>query len=269
MKKILLIAAMSAALFITSCKDDKKETPSTVTPIEVKQQQNAIFFDISATWCPPCGTYGIPAFKAAIETSPEKTIAVNAHVTSSDLGSTTGQNLADFYEATGIPTLVAGNEKTGAYTDIDYTKGVLLGFANKIWAKTSMVNTLIETKVEGEDLKITTNSKFFSDASTDGKYRMAVWMLEDGVKNIQQHSTGGAKVIDHNHLLRASLTPTFGQELSSTPILKDQIIKNDFTLNIAGKDKTKLTIVAVVWKETSKNGKPYYEYVNADQIHLQ
>jgi thiol-disulfide isomerase/thioredoxin len=268
MKKIVLLSTLFAFLFVTSCKDDKKETPSTVTPIEVTQQQNAIFFDISATWCPPCGTYGIPAFAAAIETSPEKTVAINTHVSSSDLGTATGQDLADFYQATGIPTLAVGNEKTGAFTDINYTKGVMLGFANKIWAKTSLANTLIETKIEGEDIKVTTNSKFFSDAETDGKYRMSVWMLEDGVMNKQSHSTGGVKVIEHNHVLRASLTPTFGKELSTEAILKDKMFTNDFTVNIAGKDMTKLTLVAVIWKETSKDGNPFYTFINADKLHL-
>jgi hypothetical protein len=42
MKKIVLLSTLFAFLFVTSCKDDKKETPSTVTPIEVTQQQNAI-----------------------------------------------------------------------------------------------------------------------------------------------------------------------------------------------------------------------------------
>jgi thiol-disulfide isomerase/thioredoxin len=135
MKKIILLAAIAASFSITSCKDDKKETPSTVTPIEVTQQQNAIFFDISATWCPPCGTFGIPAFAAAIETSPEKTVAINTHVSSSDLGTATGQDLADFYQATGIPTLAVGNEKTGAFTDINYTKGVMLGLLIKFGQK--------------------------------------------------------------------------------------------------------------------------------------
>ena len=115
---------------------------------------------------------------------------------------------------------------------------------------------------------MTTNSKFFSDAETDGKYRMSVWMLEDGVMNKQEHSVGGRKVIEHNHVLRASLTPTFGKELSTEPILKNAILKNEFSVNVAGKDMSKLTLVTVIWKETTINGKPFYNFVNADQIHL-
>lgn len=270
MKKLFLFSAVAFALILQSCKDSNTTTTPKPNSIEVKQQQNAVFFDISATWCGPCGTYGIPAFASAIAVNEDKTVAINTHVSSSDLGTQTGQDIANAYGATSIPTLAVGNEKTGAYTDPNYTKDKLIGFANTIWAKTAMANTKIEATVTGDDLALKTHTKFFSDAETDGKYKLSVWITEDGVNNRQYHSDGTYKNIIHNHVLRSSLTPSFGMELSAEPIVKNKLFTNEFTASLAGKDKSKLTVNTVIWKEyTDTNNKTAYKFVNADKIHLQ
>lgn len=72
MKKIRLVMLATLITGLVSCGDDDGATPNSggsgggggdETGLTVEATQNSFLGYVGATWCPPCGAYGGPAFK--------------------------------------------------------------------------------------------------------------------------------------------------------------------------------------------------------------
>lgn len=64
MKKLSLLSLFFVAvLAVTSCKKEENNATPTENPAAgIAQEQKAVGFYLSGTWCGPCGLYGKPAW---------------------------------------------------------------------------------------------------------------------------------------------------------------------------------------------------------------
>jgi len=74
MKKLILLSSVAGLLiFAAGCKKDKVEdtnggsTGGGTAALVVEKTQRGFVGYVGATWCPPCGAYGGPAYKAMTE----------------------------------------------------------------------------------------------------------------------------------------------------------------------------------------------------------
>jgi hypothetical protein len=269
---LLLFTAVTAVSFFAGCK--KEDTKSDGSDTGVAQVQNVLVVEPTATWCGPCGQSGKPATDRAIA-GKNNISAIYAHLKApaSDLGSQTGQDLAVMYgaaNATGtsfsIPKIAVGNKITGAYTSVDYTVGILEGWINEFNGQTSVVNTKIEASVNGTELKVKTNTKFFEAGEAGAIYKISVILTEDNIANRQAVGSAYQNII-HNHVARATIsTSTAGDALLSSGVpTSGQMINGDYTYNLnSAWKKSDLVVIAIIWKEVG--GK--LTFINVDQVEL-
>lgn len=274
--KLLLSTVLVVSAF-TSCK--KEDTSSNNggggNPINVIQVQNALVVEPTATWCGPCGTYGRPATEQAIDGN-ANAVTIYAHLKApaSDYGGQLGQDLAVIYgaaNATGssysIPKIAVGNNVTGAYTDINYTAGIIKGWINALTAKVSNVNTKIDASVSGNTLTVKTNTKFFADGQDSFTYKVAIYVTEDGIAGRQyMAATGTYQNITHNHVSRLCLSSNVaGDDLMAGKPANGTIVSKEFTGTLdAGWNKSNLSVIAVIWKQKGNS----LSFENVDKIDL-
>lgn len=278
MKKISLMALVVAgAMLLTNCKKEEKgnSTNNGGSSITVTQQQNALVVEPTATWCGPCGTYGKPVTDDVLASNP-KAIGIYAHLKApaSDIGSQTGQDLAVMYgaaNATGtsysIPKIAVGNNVTGAYTDLNYTKGIINGHINTITAQTSKANTKIEASISGTTLNVKAHTKFFEAGEAGSTYKISLILVEDKISNRQNHNGTGYTVVEHHNVARATITAaTSGDNLLATGVpANGELITKEYssTLN-SNWNKDNLTVIAIIWKQVGTN----LTFINVDKLDL-
>lgn len=85
MKKLIL-PLFAIALLANSCSKEV-EIPEVNN---VSTERKALLFDFTATWCPPCGSNGLPVYNAAREKWPYKVCPVSIHLS--------GQTVVDSFE---------------------------------------------------------------------------------------------------------------------------------------------------------------------------
>lgn len=269
-----MVGLVSTALVFGSCKKAEEEAPAPDTSQEVVQSQNSLIVEPTATWCGPCGTYGKPATDGVI--SGNNVVGIYAHLKApaSDLGAQVGQDLAVMVGAANasgssysIPKIMVGDNVTGAYTSIDYTKNILNGWISTINSAKSKVNSKISVTDNGNTLNITTNTKFFEGGMANNQYKISLIVTEDGISNRQNHNSGGYMTVTHNHVARASAGLTEGEDLHALAAIPaaGKIISKNHVITVDPKwKKANLTVIAIIWRY--EGTKRYF--VNVDKLDL-
>ena len=271
MKKLSLLSlALLGVLFLSNCKKETKDgngagsTPS----IEVSQDQKAVIFNMTATWCQYC-PLGKTAVGNVLSKNPTKTAGIVAHESTSDLGTPYGDTLKAMFGGTGTPTMAVGNTKVPNYTDPTATEAAFVQGMNAILAKSTRVGIKVEkTTGSGSDVTIKVHSKWFTDPEI-GTYSAAVFFTESGIVNRQKQLDGIYKTDEvHNYVLRKVVTPLTGVILDPAQVKKDAVISKEFKTNLSGFNMGKMECVVVVWRKYSSNGNNFLEFINADKIAL-
>ncbi len=273
MKKTIITLSvffsLSAGLVSCSKSEDSKTTNTTNPPvdqtIEYVQVNKELVMDITGTWCPPCGSYGIPGFNRAVSISNNNMIPLSVH-SSDALSCATGDELMKYapFTSNSVPRITMGNGllfPAGVYSDTNATAGKIISALVDSAAGDVIIGTTISNK-KSADGKLTfdVNSKFFTDAT--GDYYMAVYILEDGVVSPQNKADGTIKKDQvHNHVLRGTANKTFGETWATGTIKVATETKKSYSVTIpATWNAANLHVAAVVW---SKVGTKYY-FVNGN-----
>lgn len=271
-KTIITLSAfftLSAGLVSCSKSDESTTNNNTTNPpatIEYVQVNKELVMDITGTWCPPCGSYGIPGFNRAVNISNNNMIPMSVH--SGDvLSCTAGNELMAYapFKTTSVPRITMGNGllfPAGVYSDTNATAGKIISALVDSAAGDVIVGTTI-SNLKAADGKLTfdVNSKFFLDAS--GDYYMGVYILEDGIVSPQNKADGSIdKNQVHNHVLRGTANnSTFGESWATGSIAAKTETKKSYSVTIPSAWKAaNLNVAAVVW---SKVGTKYF-FVNGN-----
>lgn len=264
MKKLSLLSLFFVAvLAVTSCKKEENNATPTENPAAgIAQEQKAVGFYLSGTWCGPCGLYGKPAMANVEKANPTKFVVVACHLNGGG-GATDPYNNADAnalavaWNVTGVPTCAIGGagqpaQKIGGGTGME--SGITTQI-NTLLAKTASANSSVDLTVDASNkLTIKTKTKFF-ESSADA-YSISAYVVENNIKGRQYVSgTGWNENATHNNVLRKSVASSvLGEDLITGVTANQEVSKTFETTLDAAWVKDNLEVVVVLWK-TGSNGK--------------
>ncbi|MFA9213759.1 MAG: Omp28-related outer membrane protein [Candidatus Methylacidiphilales bacterium] len=267
-----MVALTAGSLFLASCskEETKTSTPTNTPIINFTQSNRALIIDITGTWCPPCGAYGIPGFNYAVDNAKDKTLPLALH--SGDplsLPAVDTIMVLPKFKSNSVPRIAAGNGlvfPAGVYSDFKATGQKIISSVdtfiqnNQFIVGVSLTNLKVDS-VNGT-IKVDVNAKFFKEVS--GEYYIATYFYEDGV--ISNQKMAGAPDNPnqvHNHVVRAAPRGAWGEVLSTGSSNINKVFTQSYTYILDSKwNSSKLAAMTIVWKKDGKD----FSYVNGNLI---
>ncbi len=170
-----------------------------------KEERLGMIADFTATWCGPCGDWGIPAFQEASSQVGKNAVSMAIHAGGSDFAIAESEALNSAFGITGIPTLMANAEVDAS------SAGPLVTAVNDFItgdAQVSAAAIVTVNKAKGT-ADIVAQTRWFEEMT--GQMSLAIYVLEDSIDG-QQNTGGGYVPMVHDHVLRAEAT---GQEFGT------------------------------------------------------
>lgn len=273
MKKITLILSMAlTSLFVfQSCdKDETKVVQPIVTTdstpkdtsIAVEKKNMGLVFKFTGTNCYYCGDWGWTMFKDLTTQFHKKDAVCIAAYSQNTFAKLLISPIATDFDrrvpvSKGYPTF------TGNFVDAWSGGNTFAGMNNVISTNINnhknadvIVNTGFKTSVEGDEMTVETNTKFFKSA--EGDYYLGVYVLENGIVAAQSGPKGGPNAV-HDNVLRGG-NSSWGELIATGTIDAEKSFNKTIkiALNSSWK-KENLTVFTIIWK---KNGTKY-DFVNA------
>ncbi|MBL0096050.1 MAG: Omp28-related outer membrane protein [Bacteroidetes bacterium] len=262
MKKLLAFVAIVAISFM-GCKkdDDNSGTPTggggTLT---VEKKNRPLLIDFSEDWCGPCGSNGGPAFDSLLSYEGSMLTAIKVYSGSNNaaLNWSTGNGLWTIYNnatygGNGIPKFIIGNKYQGVGS-VNSTVSSSLTKANTFIADSIVAGIALNKSIEGDSMKVNTKIQFFKSQLANTDIRVALYVVEELVIANQLVGSTNVATYEHRNIVRTSNSSTYsGLQINSTAaIAVDQVFDNSFSMYLKpGWDKSKLKVVAVIWKMNS------------------
>lgn len=253
--KNILLASFICVFTFTGCKKDKDSADPVIPGLSVEEKNQAILLDFSETWCPPCGSHGGPAFDSCLahEGSVISAMKVYASSSPSSLNSTVSNGWNTSYNVTGVPAFYINNEELiaggGVYSSVSYNVSQVLQKANAFAATPVVAGVAMSKFITGDSITVTTLTKFFKASS--GNYKLGIYITESDIIAFQSTNSGTSANYEHHNLLRACNASVFtGADLNGgTAITAGQQFENSYKMHLKPAwDKTKLKVVAILWK---------------------
>jgi hypothetical protein len=255
MKKVLLLLAISASMFIVSCKDEPKEpTPTTKDKLdvgEVSKENTSLVVKFSGTNCPPCGSWGWSFMTDLITGTEGKANCLTAY----------GQNfvaklfimpeattLQDAWKATGYPHFGANGSVTtvprSGSVNTAAEKAEIFARVDAHKAAVVKANTGVKYEIVDGKLKLKYKVKAFEEMSGDN--HLAIYLLEHEVVGYQAgHADGNNS--KHKHILRKEISGQgYGKSIGA--IASGKEVSGDFEMAIPADWNTeKLEVVTALY----------------------
>ena len=214
----------------------------------------ALMTDITATWCPPCGDWGSPAFEEATEANSDNAVAMSLHASSSDpMYHATARAIADVTGFGGYPTLSI--DLQGDY----FSASQLTSAAQAVNATPTVGGSAAILRVNGDQIEIDATAKFFEE--TTGDYYLGVYVMENGIVEDQNTSSGYVEMV-HDHVLRTGATASpFGDMAATGSISANQTFNASYTVSMSPAwNADNLYVATILWKRTGST----YSVVNCN-----
>lgn len=233
MKKILLLAAISASLFIVSCSDTKTtDNPTTkVTPEEFlastePSNRNAILEDYTGVRCGYC-PQGHALAKAAAEAKPGKFIIMALHASGSYSSPSTGwanfetpigPALLAQIGVTGFPAGTINREKAADLGAAPQkTGGMAMGRSswekagNAVIAKPSYVNIGSKATFDAATRVLTVKVDMYYTGDAPAANNINVALLQSHLFSKQSGGSPDGNNYEQNHVVRDFITGQWGE----------------------------------------------------------
>ena len=261
----LAFLACVASLALSACGDKE---PTVITPekIATADYQKVLYYDITATWCGPCGQYGIPDFKAALAAD-TASVGFSCHPSNNNdvLFSPIAVELDNLLYppsgASGIPSFGEGINGYEQSMQQCKTAGAARKAAGNVLAGLGVRQT-----VSGDTLKIDARVKFLKADAGNKIYALGVYILQDGIA--QQQAGAATNPFVHDHLIVGKATLGYGETIKSGAVTAtDNIGKSYiFVKNKANMVMSKMYAAVVLW-EVNAAGKPI-TFINVNKVKL-
>lgn len=278
MQKTLIIWAISA-FSIWSCTEKSADIPTTpatskdTTQVDTSQleapdvvlqsRNKPVFFDYTSTGCPGCGSWGAPTFENLSEKYQDKIVPIAVHIKYGDP------------MITSISTDIAANRDGQRYTPQLWvnSKNAMVLAGSSIDGAASIQNiraqidqhiasnVQVAVGVSSITNKNTVNVRYKHKAleSLDGEYYVSVYLMEN--KIFAQQSSSSYNPTEHNYVIRASNSSSFGNNISEEYLVNDAIFEASHTFIINESwQKENLFAMIVVWKKEGDR----YVVINAN-----
>lgn len=227
--KRLFILMLSAAIMFSFSACDKDDDDNGASSITVKEEQQAFVLLTTATWCPHCANWGIPAFEGAFDgddgVDGSRVNGLALHFSdNAPMYHEKAETIKSTFQIGGPPNLW-----------IEFSNDYNLnptGWVNAIKARQDESNPDcgigMNVKQDGDKFTIDVRVKFFNSLS--GTYNLAIYVSEDG---IVENQSGGSSDYVHNHIFRGEVTNTdpWGVEMFSGSSPSDYTDSFTYTAN--------------------------------------
>ncbi len=262
MKKIYLTLVVVLLAFAGCKKTEDSSTPGNTggDGITVAEVNTALVIKHTGSACPPCGAWGWIANEDIISTNKGKAAFMSAYSQNFVAKLFITQTATDMDAAwgvTGYPTWsadgVTQTDRPGGSVNVNSEKAKVKAEVEAHKAAPVVANVGFTTSFNGDVMTIKTKTKFFKAAS--GDYRVAVYVLEDGVVGAQSGHASTPNV-SHHHVMRgaakldgASSAPTWGETVATGSITAGTEVSKTYTMDVKGYNKDNIEVVAVIWKK--------------------
>lgn len=255
----------------------------------ILKENKSLIGKITANWCPPCGQWGMPLMDDMVNTHASQAVGLSIYSsTRTDNSNQKFQNqaaydLAALITLTGYPSFSLNLEdKSGPNSSQQgvNTAGIKSDVAADVTAFSAspvIANTGMYYRIKGNIVTVDAKVKFFE--AVNGQYKVAIYLVEDGITAGQATVKNGQGVMDnlvHHNILRTSMSATtWGEELANGAIAKDKEFTKSFSFDLSAPftpsyadvpttwDKTKLVPYAVIYKVNGSK----HEYVNSTRFY--
>lgn len=245
--------------------------PLLMSAQEITNDQWSMVTKRSASWCPPCGSWGWNLQKGIIDDVADlNTIVLTAHH-SGDLQNTTAQALTNAFGGGGQPIFYLNTDDINATSSNSATK------QQEVFDQIQLLNSFdafigmgVEAEYNSYKLKVSTALRPTLDL--DNELYVGVYLVQDHIISFQQSQGNDA---DHRFVLRDQLNfdgNIYGELVSEGVFAADEVktvvTEIDFTqedLDTYGVDDlANLSVVVVVWNKNS-NGTFFF---NGRQVNV-
>lgn len=294
MKKLFkssLAILIGLSLTITSCKKEDSNDGGggdNTTPETFKTTKKALFIYYTGSECNPCGSAGIPNYEGIVNdlNMKSKVVGVALHTNAPQYDS-----LSDLTQGTAASDLLGLIVSGGSYSAPTFlippyakysgasadSKSKFAGYVNTIASQTCTAAVNVNATIDANGIyTIKTKTKFLAD--DDGNFKVSVWVLEDGIKFQQVANGVRIRPYTHNDVFRNKFSSsTFGDDLISGPVKKDQIVEKEVLGTIPffnpanplkNWSKSNLSVVVVVWKHKTVGSQTTVEVMNCERVPL-
>ena len=274
MKKLLALMAVAAIAF-GSCKKDDDNSSSNGgggnAGLTVEKKNRALLIDFSETWCPPCGSYGGPSFDScmSLEGGDLTMMKVYASSSPSTMNSSISNGMMSAYGVSGVPDFWVNNTELasggGVYASIGSNFNWVKNKATLFAADSVIAGVAMAKTIVGDSMKIVSRVKFFKEQAAGIDYRLALYVVEEGIVATQQTNSGAVSNYEHNNLLRKAIGTNYsGVQLNaSAPIAADQLFDSTYTVALnSAWNYNKLKVIGVIWK----GGSTPFKVVNSNVL---
>ncbi len=229
-----------------------------------EEKQNALFVEVTGSWCPPCGSNGGPFFNSVNANYGDDLIALAVHVPSQyasdpmQVDQIWNDFLSTVFSVSGVPSFFINHEQLGYNTQMSQVETIIDG---KI-SSDPLMATGFRTTLDGSEFTIDYKVQIFQEV--DAEYYLAFYAVEDGIPATGVYSqASGAAGYEHNHTVIAPTSNTWGEVLLDGEAEPGEILEGQTSLSVnAHNDINNVHIVSVIWEKKSYVN---YQYVNANK----
>jgi len=242
------------------CEDEPDDFQISQVPSAFTKK--VLIEEFTGAWCGYCpdGAYRV---KNLINDNDGRVVAVSLHA-----GNPTGDAmeiahtnyLETTYQNTGFPSGMVDRVAIDGYTSLN--RGYWEYVANNQLLETAVCGLAIISKVNGQNATLEVHAGFNSTLDGDD-YRLTVYLIEDGVTgsgygydqrnyyNTDPESPfynlgDPIEGYEHNHTLRAVLSESLGNAISSSSLVSGGEHIETYTVDLSSYNKKNLSIVAFV-----------------------
>jgi thioredoxin-related protein len=225
--------------------------------VYIDSLQNSIFGKFTATWCGPCGGWGVTRFEELYANHKGRALAISLQISDALTTPDNGPLVDEFaakWQYTGTPNFFVNDNFVG--TGASGIPGEISNKNNQT-PKLSIGSHI--TQGAGKNAgKLNVNVYIKSFENLSGVYTMSALFLHKEIIASQNGSSQNPHI--HHHVLSKSATTSgaFGEEIF-TNLSNGEVYRWSRVINYDSNwDMSKMELVFIVWRKTS-NG---YEFVN-------
>ena len=219
--------------------------------VVIQEQQNSILVKFTATWCGPCGDWGGPAFKDALNAQGEHMLGISLQVNDNLTTGSNGPLVDEFsnkWNYSGTPNFAANEIMVG--TSVQDAINEVSAHSEMLPKLGVGLRTTLGAGPNAGKINIDAYIEHFEETSSD--YHLAIYYLARNIVASQNTTNGYDDEYIHNHVLIGAATygGAYGEEIITTGKTPGDITHFSRAISYDPSwDLDELEIVAVVWRK--------------------
>ncbi len=263
MKKIsITLIALIAILFASCSKSDSTATtPTDNGGLVVEKKNKALLLEFSETWCPPCGSYGVPAFDTclSLEGNTISMMKVCASSTPSTFNAAVSSAVSIDLGVKGVPTFFVNSTELfaggGLYSGVADNRNFVVTTANNFAKMPVTAGVAMSKTISNGLMTVKAKVQFFTTQTVVKDYRLSIFVLEDKLIADQATTTGTIPNLLHRNVLRICSNPSDykgTQIYPSAAITEGYVVEKSFDIKLQSTWKTEnLKLIGVIYDCTN------------------